>query len=90
MWASVQVLSRRWRSSIRTINGSSPVSAAAKNSPRVTPRVSAILCSDPSDGATCPFSSWEMKLAEKPVSAAKARTDTRRSERRRRMCSPMT
>jgi hypothetical protein len=29
---------------------SSPVSAAAKNSPRVTPSASAIFCSDPRDG----------------------------------------
>jgi hypothetical protein len=31
-----------------------------------------------------------MKLGEKPVCAANARTETRCSSRRRRMCSPMT
>jgi hypothetical protein len=72
------------------MSGASSVGVVAKNSPSVTPRASAILCSDPSDGDTWPFSSWEMKLGEKPVCAANARTEMRRSERRRRTCSPST
>ena len=80
-WASVQVLSSRRRSDGRTIRSSSAsLAVAAKNSPRVTPSVSAIFCSDPSEGDTWPFSSCEMKLAEKPVCAANARTETWRFE----------
>ena len=59
-----------------TRSSSASLAVAAKNSPSVTPSVSAIFCSDPSEGDTCPFSSCEMKLGEKPVWAANARTDT--------------
>jgi hypothetical protein len=84
------VLSSRRRSAWRTIRSSSaPLAVAAKNSPSVTPSVSAIFCKEPSDGETCPFSSCEMKLGENPVCAANARTETWRFNRSRRMCSPM-
>ncbi len=53
-----------------------PLDVAAKNSPSVTPRLSAIFWSEPREGETRPFSSWEMKLAENPVWAANARTET--------------
>jgi len=42
-------------------------SGSVKNFPRLTPRVIAMRSSDPIEGMTKPFSTWEIRLAEKPV-----------------------
>ena len=48
------------------------VSGSAKNFPRLTTRATAMRSSDPMDGVTWLFSTWEIRLGEKPVLAARA------------------
>ena len=64
------------------------VSGSAKNFPRLTPRAMAMRSSDPIDGVTWPFSAWEIRLGEKPVLAARARTDIPKPRRSCRIRSP--
>ena len=76
------------RSAARTTCPPSPWAAAAKNSPMVTPRATAIFSIELIDGETCPFSTWDMKLAEKSVCLASSRRDKPSSVRRRRTWVP--
>jgi hypothetical protein len=66
----------------------SPAPAATKNSPRVTPRVWAIFSIEAREGETTPFSTWEMKLGEESVRAARARGDILCSVRSRLTQAP--
>src|SRR5438132_7892473 len=68
--------------------GSDLVSGSAKNFPRLTPRAMAMRSSDPMDGVTWRFSAWEIRPGEKPVLAARARTDIPKPRRSCRMRSP--
>ena len=58
-------------------------SVVAKKSFRVMPSAAAILSSDPIDGETCPFSSWEIKLAENAARSANALTESPAASRNR-------
>src|SRR5579862_5854571 len=76
------------RSLVRTMSPASPLAAAAKNSPSVTPSAEAIFSIEAIEGETTPFSTWEMKLAEKSVRLARARRDMRFSVRSWRTQAP--
>jgi hypothetical protein len=76
------------RLATRTMSPPSPPVTAPKKSPRVTPTAVAIFCIELMDGETCPFSTCDMKLGEKPDCLASVRTEIPAWTRRRRTCSP--
>ena len=70
-----QPLLKPWRSATRTMSPPSPPVTAPKKSPIETPTAFAIFSIELMDGETCPFSTCDMKLGEKPDCLASVRTD---------------